>query len=125
MKTISIKSIILSFSLVFLFISSCKETPKEEVVVNQTEALNKWFDDKYEESLQMSPLGLTAQGRKDHYDKIDDLSKEAEDEQLAWYTEATKELEETFDYDSLNDQDKTSYDLWVFQYEALKESHCL
>lgn len=123
MKTISIKSIILSFSLVFLFISSCKETPKEEVVVNQTEALNKWFDDKYEESLQMSPLGLTAQGRKDHYDKIDDLSKKAEDEQLAWYTKATKELEETFDYGSLNDQDKTSYDLWVFQYEALKESH--
>ncbi|WNH12836.1 DUF885 domain-containing protein [Thalassobellus suaedae] len=123
MKTFIAKSIIISVTLVFLFISSCKETSKEDVVVNQTEALNKWFDDKYEESLQMSPLGLTAQGRKDHYDKIDDLSKKAEDEQLAWYTEVTKELEETFDYDSLNDQDKTSYDLWVYQYEALKESH--
>lgn len=123
MKTFITKSIIISVTLVFLFISSCKETPKEEVGVNQTEALNKWFDDKYEESLQMSPLGLTAQGRKDHYDKIDDLSKKAQDEQLAWYTEVTNELEETFDYDSLNDQDKTSFDLWVYQYEALKESH--
>ena len=123
MKTFSTKSIIISVTLIFLLISSCKEVPKEELVVNQTVALNKWFDDKYEESLQMSPLSLTAQGRKDHYDKIDDLSEKAEDEKLAWYTEVTKELEETFDYDSLNDQDKTSYDLWVYQYEALKESH--
>lgn len=121
MKKFITKSITISFSLVFLLISSCKEAPKEEVLVNQTEALNKWFDDKYEELLQMSPLGLTAQGRKDHYDKIDDLSKEAEDKQLAWYTETTNELEEKFDYDTLNDQDKTSYDLWVYQYESLKE----
>jgi len=121
MKTFITRSITISVTLVFLCLSSCKETPKEEVVVNQTEALNKWFDDKYEELLQMSPIGLTAQGRKDQYDKIDDLSKEAEDKQLTWYTEATNELKETFDYDTLNDQDQTSYDLWVFQYEALKE----
>ena len=120
MKTFITKSIAISATLVFLCITSCKEAPKEEVV-NQTEALNKWFDDKYEELLQMSPIGLTIQGRKDHYDKIDDLSKEAEDKQLAWYTEVTNELQETFDYDSLNDQDKTSYDLWLYQYEELKE----
>ncbi|PTM01670.1 MAG: hypothetical protein DA407_15790, partial [Bacteroidetes bacterium] len=77
MKIVIAKSITISFTLVFLLISSCKETPKEEIAVNQTEELNKWFDDKYEELLQMSPIGLTAQGRKDHYDKIDDLSKEA------------------------------------------------
>ncbi|MGK0212161.1 MAG: hypothetical protein ACI9D4_002503 [Polaribacter sp.] len=123
MKKFITRSITISVSLVFLFLSSCKEAFKDEAVVNQTESLNKWFDDKYEELLQMSPLGLTAQGRKDHYDKIDDLSKEAEDNQLAWYTATTNELEETFDYDTLNDQDKTSYDLWVYQYEALKESH--
>lgn len=120
MKTFITKSIAISATLIFLCVTSCKESPKEEVV-NQTEALNKWFDDKYEELLQMSPIGLTIQGRKDHYDKIDDLSKEAEDKQLAWYTEVTNELKETFDYESLNDQDKTSYDLWLYQYEELKE----
>lgn len=122
MKRFITKSITISAALVFLFVTSCKEEAKEEVIVNQTEALNKWFDDKYEEELQMSPIGLTIQGRKDHYDKIDDVSKEAEDKHLAWYTEATNELKETFDYETLNDQDQTSYDLWVFQYEALKES---
>ena len=120
MKTFITKSIAISATLIFLCVTSCKEAPKEEVV-NQTEALNKWFDDKYEELLQMSPIGLTIQGRKDHYDKIDDLSKEAEGKQLAWYTEVTNELKETFDYESLNDQDKTSYDLWLYQYEELKE----
>lgn len=120
MKTFITKSIAISATLIFLCVTSCKDAPKEEVV-NQTEALNKWFDDKYEELLQMSPIGLTIQGRKDHYDKIDDLSKEAEDKQLAWYTEVTNELKETFDYESLNDQDKTSYDLWLYQYEELKE----
>lgn len=120
MKTFITKSIAISATLIFLCVTSCKEAPKEEVV-NQTEALNKWFDDKYEELLQMSPIGLTIQGRKDHYDKIDDLSKEAEDKQLAWYTEVTNELKETFEYNSLNDQDKTSYDLWLYQYEELKE----
>ncbi|MDP5060922.1 MAG: DUF885 domain-containing protein [Maribacter sp.] len=119
MKKIISTSIATSFSIAFLLLSSCKEEPKVEV--DQTVALNKWFDDKYEEQLQMSPLGLTAQGRKDQYDKIDDLSKAAEEKELAWYTETTNELKEKFDYDKLNDADKTSYDLWVYQFETLKE----
>ncbi|SIP91862.1 Uncharacterized conserved protein, DUF885 familyt [Maribacter ulvicola] len=108
-----------SFFISFLLLASCKEEPKVEV--DQTVALNKWFNEKYEEQLQMSPLGLTAQGRKDQYDKIDDLSKAAEEKELAWSANATKELKEKFDYDKLNDADKTSYDLWVYQYETLKE----
>ena len=119
MQKIVTTGIALSFSLVFLVLSSCKEAPEQ--VVDQTEELNKWFDDKYEELLQMSPLGLTAQGRKDQYDKIDDLSKEAEDRRLAWYTKSTDELKEKFEYDSLDEKDQTSYDLWVYQYETLKE----
>ncbi|SDL29336.1 DUF885 domain-containing protein [Kriegella aquimaris] len=103
----------------FLSFSACKEAPKQ--VVDQSEELNKWFDTKYEELLQMSPLSLTVQGRKDQYDKIDDMSKEAEDKELAWYTQSVKELKEKFNYDNLNDTDQTSYDLWVYQYETLKE----
>ncbi|MEB8330200.1 DUF885 domain-containing protein [Flavobacteriaceae bacterium KMM 6897] len=119
MKKFITTGIAISFSLIFLLLSSCKEAPKQEV--SQTEELNKWFDDQYEELLQMSPLRLTALGRKDQYDKIDDLSKEAEDKQLAWYTESTNELKEKFNYDSLDGTDQTSYDLWVYQYETFKE----
>jgi len=119
MKKLITTSTAIVLSMVVLFLSSCKEEPKPEI--DQTVELNKWFDAKYEELLQMSPLGLTAQGRKDHYDKIDDLSKAAEERELAWYTKNTNELKEKFDYDKLNDADKTSYDLWVYQYETLKE----
>ncbi|WP_339836818.1 DUF885 domain-containing protein [uncultured Maribacter sp.] len=113
------KLVTTSIAIAFLVLSSCKEEPK--LVIDQTAELNKWFDEKYEEQLQMSPLGLTAQGRKDQYDKIDDLSKAAEEKELAWYAESTKELKEKFDYDKLNDADQTSYDLWVYQYEIMKE----
>ncbi|MEP2937494.1 MAG: DUF885 domain-containing protein [Gilvibacter sp.] len=124
MKKLINTRIAIAVSLVFLLLSSCKENSQEtasEKAVDQTVALNKWFDDKYEEQLQMSPLGLTMQGRKDQYDQIDDLSKEAEDKQLAWYKETTIQLAELFDYDSLNDQDQTSYDLWMYQYKMQEE----
>ena len=90
MKKLITSAIATTFSIAFLLLSSCKEEVKSEI--DQTAELNKWFDDKYEEQLQMSPLGLTAQGRKDQYDKIDDLSKAAEEKELAWYEESTKEL---------------------------------
>ena len=119
MKKLITSGIAITFSIAFLILSSCKEEEKPKV--DQTAELNNWFDEKYEEHLQTSPLELTSQGRKDQYDKIDDLSKEAEDKELAWYEETTKELKEKFDYDSLNESDQASYDLWVYQYEMMKE----
>ncbi|TVZ15655.1 DUF885 domain-containing protein [Maribacter sp. MAR_2009_72] len=107
------------FLTALLMVSSCKE--EEKPIIDQTAELNQWFDDKYEERLQMSPLALTAQGRKDQYDKIDDLSKAAEENELAWMAASTKELHEKFDYDILSDADRTSYDLWTYQYEIMKE----
>jgi len=52
---------------------------------DQSQKLNEWFDSKYEESLQMSPIRLTMLGRKEQYDKIDDVSEAEEERQLAWH----------------------------------------
>ncbi|WP_066225690.1 DUF885 domain-containing protein [Formosa haliotis] len=114
---------LVSILIVLFFCASCKDTPKESDIKtpDQSEAINTWFNDKYEELLQMSPIELTLQGRKDLYDQIDDFSIDAENKKLAWYTTTTKELQDTFDYDALNDEDKMSYDIWVYQYELLKE----
>lgn len=101
---------------------SCSESTTTETTEDQSEALNLWFDVKYEELLQTSPLRLTYQGRKDHYGKIDDLSEAAEDKQLAWYEASVNELKEKFDYEALSADEKASYDLWVYQYEQLKEA---
>ena len=51
---------------------------------SETERLNQWFETKYEEQLQQSPLQMTFLGRKDKYDQVDDTSIAAEDAQLAW-----------------------------------------
>jgi uncharacterized protein (DUF885 family) len=91
----------------------------EPQLIADTE-INAWFDTEYEELLQMSPLQLTTQGRKDHYGELDDMSEEAEDKKLAWMTKSVAELAEKFPYESLTEQAKISYDLWIYQYEMEK-----
>ncbi len=108
--------------MVALFLISCaeKETEKEETA-DQGAALLEWLDTKYEEMLQRSPIQLTMQGRKDRYGDVDDLSEEAQDELLEWYGETVSELKENFDYDNLSQDEQISYDLWIYQYEEMKE----
>lgn len=93
-------------------------------VAEQSESarLNQWFEQKYEERLQKSPLQLTAQGRKDKYDQIDDMSAAAEQQDLAWFAATVAELSTKFDYNKLDTETKTSYDLWLYQYERAKEA---
>lgn len=88
---------------------------------SETERLNEWFDVKYEESLQMSPVTLTMLGRKDLYDQIDEMSEAAEEARLQWRAETVSELEELFDYDELEPDAQVSYDLWVHQYEIARD----
>ena len=76
-------------------------------IQSESERLNHWFADKYEEQLQMSPMMLTFLGRKDQYDKIDDMSEAEEQRQLAWQAAAAKELKASFDYQKLNDERAT------------------
>ena len=93
----------------------------QQAVQSETERLNQWFEAKYEEQLQQSPLQLTFLGRKDKYDQVDDTSEAAEDEQLAWLAATVEELKSSFDYNKLEQEAKTSYDIWIYQYEQAKE----
>ena len=79
----------------------------EEMAANG-ERLNAWFDAKYEEELQFSPIGLTFLGRKDKNDQIDCFTLECHEEQLAWRVAATEEMENEFDYDALSPADCNS-----------------
>jgi uncharacterized protein (DUF885 family) len=79
--------------------------------------LKTWFDTKYEEQLQYSPIQLSFLGRKDKNDQIDCFTFACADEQLAKQKADVDELKATFNYDTLSAADKDSYDLWVYQYE--------
>lgn len=83
----------------------------------ETERLNTWFDERYEESLQFSPATLTYLGRKEKYDQFDQIGEEAAREQLDWRLKTLKELRANFNYDSLTLAGKESYDLWVYETE--------
>ncbi|MGP9801004.1 DUF885 domain-containing protein [Rheinheimera sp. NSM] len=93
----------------------------EQTQQSETERLNQWFEVKYEEQLQQSPLQMTFRGRKDKYDQVDDVSLAAEDQQLAWQAATVDELKAQFDYNKLDVEAQTSYDVWVYQYEQAKE----
>ncbi len=84
---------------------------------SQTEKLNQWFEQQFETELMMSPMSLTALGRKDRYDEIDDMSEAAEIEQLEWKRNSVLEMKDSFDYEQLSDDAKLSYDLWEYQYK--------
>ncbi|NEV94618.1 DUF885 domain-containing protein [Psychroflexus sp. YR1-1] len=99
--------------LAFLLIGiSCQEA-SEQKDLNQK--LTTWLDEKHEESLQTSPLRLTALGRKDRYGELDDMSMEALKEEAKWMQESVDELKAEFDYEQLDQQGQLSYDLWIYQ----------
>lgn len=89
---------------------------------SETQRLNAWFEKKYEEELQFSPIQLTFLGRKDRNDQLDDMSVEAEERVLAWRKASVEEMEATFDYAALDDEAKLSYDLWKLQYENARDA---
>jgi uncharacterized protein (DUF885 family) len=86
--------------------------------VTESDRLNAWFDEKYEERLQMLPTSMTVLGRKDKYDQIQPLTEEEEARRLSWFAATVDEMKSGFDYSLLEPEAKTSYDLWIYQYES-------
>ena len=89
----------------------------ENAALSESERLNEWFAVKYEEDLQMSPMMLTFLGRKDKYDQVDDMTEAAEKKRLDWQAQTVAELKSQFDFEKLDDEAKTSYGIWIQQYE--------
>ena len=120
-----LRSAVSALAPVFVLGACAPETPQPaapaELSVEEqaalSEQLNAWFDAKYEEQLQDSPVQLTFLGRKDKNDQIDCMTIACQDEQLAKAKAAVEELKATFNYDQLSAADKDSYDLWIYQYE--------
>jgi uncharacterized protein (DUF885 family) len=86
-------------------------------VERETTRLAEWLDARYEEELDFSPIEKTLQGRKDDYDKLDDVSEAAQDAQLQWRRGTVAELRNSFAYEQLTPEAQISFDLWVYQLE--------
>ena len=90
---------------------------REQRIAAETARLNEWFDARYEERLDFSPIRKTFLGRKDDYDRIDDFSEAGQDAELAWHRQTVAELEREFDETLLTAETRISYELWRFQLE--------
>lgn len=92
----------------------------EDAMETETDRLNIWFDNKFEEQLAFSPITQTFLGRKTAYDQIDDFSVEAADRQLAWMRDATAEMKRDFDYEKLTQDAKISWDMWLYNMDKME-----
>src|SRR5947207_1243363 len=79
---------------------------------DESARLTSYLDAAYETELATSPEHLTNQGRKEQYDKLDDRSEAALDRTLDWRRKSVADMKSMFDYNLLNDDAKTSYDIW-------------
>ena len=88
-----------------------------EQVQAESQRLNAWFDAQYAEWMRFSPLMLAFQGSKELNDQLDDVSEAGMDARLAWLQASVQAMETQFDYDKLDAETQTSWQLWKRQYE--------
>ena len=108
----------LGFLAAALLLSGCGPVAHEQPTVS----INEWFDARYEEEIQFSPISLTYMGRKDRNNELDDNSYEAFKTHLAWKQQTVTDLNRLFDYESLSNEEQTSFDIWTYQYERMRKA---
>jgi len=101
--------------LACLALAACgSESPSLEAIEAETARINAWFEVQFEEQLTFSPIQQTLLGRKSNNDKIDDMSIEAQDAQLASLRASVAEMREEFDFDLLSPEAQTSWEVWEY-----------
>jgi uncharacterized protein (DUF885 family) len=88
----------------------------------ETQRLNEWFEARFDESLDFSPMRRTRLGEKKHYDRIDDVSEAAQDAQLAWRRATVEDMRANFNYELLTPEAKTSWDVWAYELETAERA---
>ncbi len=91
-------------------------------IAAESTRLNNWLDEQYAQELDFSPIEKTMQGDKSDYDKFDDFSEAGFEKRLQWRRDSVAQLRTQFDYALLDEEAKTSYDLWVFALESAERA---
>ena len=122
------KALLTSVLSTSLLLSACspgsnKAPSKTEIVEKHSQALNDWFQARYEDELARSPMTQTYLGIKDNQAKLDDASQLADDETAALAQSQLEEMRRDFDIDRLDKQTALSYRLFEFATEDQLASH--
>ncbi|WP_296598230.1 DUF885 family protein [Phenylobacterium sp.] len=77
-----------------------------------TQKFNAFLDAEFAEALKFSPQTATTLGRKEGYDRLNDLSEAAELKALEWRRGSVARMKQGFQRDKLSDEGKISFDMW-------------
>ena len=119
---------LLFFPLILIFAACSENAPTAPVqepsdtaaVVSETERLNAWLDEQYEEQLDFSPQTRSVLGDKTDYDQLNDASLDATDEILGWRRQSVAAMQSEFDYEALTEDGKLSWDMWSMHWSRRK-----
>ena len=123
------QNLVLAFvlSVSTLTLSAClpnSDIPERaELVEKESEAINIWFSDRYEDSIARSPMSQTYLGRETGKDRLDDNSALAMDEEIALQKAWREDMLSKFDIDRLDAQTKLSYRLFEYDVDDAVAAH--
>lgn len=93
------------------------DTDRATIVQQESDRLNQWFAERYEDELARSPMDQTYLGQKTNQDQLDDISQTALDEEAALRASWLTEMRRDFDIDRLDEQARLSYRLFEVEQE--------
>ncbi|MEL7480523.1 MAG: DUF885 family protein, partial [Pseudomonadota bacterium] len=93
------------------------ESAEAEPVATETERLNTFFEEAFQDALARSPMTRTFLGIKTDYGKWDDASDAARIREIELQRAMVTEMKETFDFDLLDEQGKLSWRLAEYELE--------
>ncbi|MEO0467669.1 MAG: DUF885 domain-containing protein, partial [Pseudomonadota bacterium] len=89
-----------------------------EDIAAETEAINLWFEEKFQESVARSPMTKTYLGFKDEdYGRWDDPSMANAERELEIQRAVVAEMQDTFTYEKLDQQAKLSWRIAEYQLD--------
>ncbi len=120
MKHLPIHLLYLALAIVFLQFSCTSPSndsatkPKLEEAKAESERLNAWLNQKYDELIDRNPVAQSYKGIKKDYDKWNDASQENIQKEHDILKANLAEFKERFIFDNLDEQAKLSYRLWEY-----------
>lgn len=97
-------------------------SPQAVPEVSETERLNAWLDEQYEEQLDFSPQTRSVLGDRTDYDRLNDQTLAAAERNLQWLRDSVATMQADFDYEALTDDGKLSYDMWAYSLQQAERA---
>jgi uncharacterized protein (DUF885 family) len=97
--------------------------PAVAAAQDASQALTAFLDAEYQKELRLSPERLSGQGSKEFYSQLTDRSEAQAERVLAWRRQSVADMRARFDPARLNEEARTSYDMWVQELARAEKAH--